>query len=146
MLKHSTRVAIIAVAFVASGFAAGAATPADPCGQVSAALGETVAAGQKSNAVTCTYIADKPIHQVVSVSYSPPGDWNTRKTRLMPGVTKQVISGLGTDALAETAANFTTLYVMKGTTVFMVRVYGVSDPARQLAIETAIAQAVAAKI
>jgi hypothetical protein len=46
--------------------AVGATAPADPCAQltaaqVSSALGETVAAGQKSNTVTCTWIADKPI-------------------------------------------------------------------------------------
>ena len=50
----------------------GAQAPADPCSeitaaQVSTALGETVAAGQKSNSVTCAWIADKPTHQVVSL-------------------------------------------------------------------------------
>jgi hypothetical protein len=78
--------------------------------------------------------------------YSPPGDWNTRKTRPMPGVTKVSVSGVGDDAFAETAANFTTLYVKKGSTEFMVRVYGVPDPARQLAIEKPVAQKVAAKV
>jgi hypothetical protein len=40
----------------------------------------------------------------------------------------------------------TTLLVKKGNTTFMVRVYGVPDAAKQLAIETPIAQAVAAKL
>jgi hypothetical protein len=129
---------------------AAAAPPTKPCSQVTAAqvstaLGETVAAGQKSNSVTCAWIADNPKHQVVSLMYSPPGDWDKRK-RPMPGVTKTNVPGIGDDAMAETAANFTTLYVKKGTTTFMVRVYGVADPARQLAIEQPIAQAVAAKL
>ena len=77
--------------------------------------------------------------------YSPPGDWNTRKTRPMPGVTKATVSGIGDEAFAETAGKLTTLYVKKGSTIFMVRVYGVPDPTRQLAIEKPIAQKVTAK-
>ena len=130
---------------------AGAQAPSDPCAQVtaaevSAALGETVAAGQKAGTKTCSWSANKPTHQVVSLMYSPPGDWNTRKTRLMPGVTKASVSGVGDEAFAETAANFTTLYVKKKSTIFMVRVYGVPDPGRQLAIEKPIAKTVAAKV
>jgi hypothetical protein len=127
-----------------------AQAPSDPCAQVtpaqvSTALGETVAAGQQAGTKTCSWSANKPTHQIVSLMFSPPGDWTTRKTRLMPGVTKAAVS-VGDEAYALTAANFTTLYVKKGSTVFMVRVYGVPDPARQLAIEKPIAQAVAAKI
>jgi hypothetical protein len=72
-------------------------------------------------------------------------DWTMRKTRQMPGVTKSSVSGVGDEAMAETAANLTTLYVKKGNATFMVRVYGVPTAAKQLAIETPIAQAVAAK-
>ena len=147
----SARVAVVMSLLVASSVrAANAQAPSDPCAQltpaqVSAALGETVAAGQKAGTKTCSWSANKPTHQVVSLMYSPPGDWSTRKTRLMPGVTKANLSGVGDEAFAETAANFTTLYVKKGSTIFMVRVYGVPDPVRQLAIEKPIAQAVAAK-
>jgi hypothetical protein len=136
---------------VASGLrTAEAQAPSDPCAQltaaqVSALLGETVAAGQKAGTKTCSWTANKPTHQIVSLMYSPPGDWNTRKTRPMPGVTKTSVSGVGDEAFAETAANFTTLYVKKKSTIFMVRVYGVPDVGRQLAIEKPIAQAVAAK-
>lgn len=125
--------------------------PSDPCAQVtpaqvSAALGETVAAGQKSTSVTCTWVANKPTHQIVTLMYSPPGDWNTRKTRQTPGITKSSVNGVGDDAIAETLGNFTTLFVKKGNTTFMVKVYGVADPAKQLTIETPIAQAVLAKL
>src|SRR6476659_6331252 len=129
---------VVMLALVASGLRAAAAqVPSDPCAQVtpaqvSAALGETVAAGQKAGTKTCSWSADKPTHQVVSLMYSPPGDWDRRKTRPMPGVTKTSVSGIGDEAFAETAANFTTLYVKKGSTTFMVRVYGVPDPDRQL--------------
>ena len=129
----------------------GAQAPSNPCAQVtaaevSAALGETVAAGQQAGTKTCSWTANKPTHQVVSLMYSPPGDWNTRKTRLLPGVTMTNVSGIGDEAFAETAGNFTTLYVKKGSTVFMVRVYGVSELARQLAVLKPIAQIVAGKV
>ena len=148
----STLVPVVVSVLVASGLrAAGAQTPSNPCAQVtaaevSAALGETVAAGQKAGTKTCSWSADKPTHQIVSLMYSPPGDWNTRKTRQLPGDTKTSVSGLGDEAFAETAANFTTLYVKKGSTIFMVRVYGVPDLGRQLAIEKSIAKTVAAKV
>ena len=148
----SALAALIVPALVASGVrAAGAQAPADPCAhltaaQVSAALGETVESGQRAGAKTCSWSANKPTHQVVSLMYSLPGDWNTRKTRPMPGVTKTSVSGIGDEAFAETAGSLTTLYVKKGGTTFMVRVYGVTDHGRQLAIEKPIAQAVAAKV
>ena len=128
-----------------------AQAPADPCSpvspaQVSSALGETVGPAQKSNTVTCTWVADKPVHQVVTLSFSPPGDWDTRKTRVMPGITKSPVSGIGDDAIAETLGNLTTLFVKKKSTTFMVRVYGVPDNGKQLAIETPIAQAVVGKL
>jgi hypothetical protein len=56
------------------------------------------------------------------------------------------VSGVGDDAIATTLGNLTTLFVKKGNTTFMVRVYGVPAAAQQLAIEKAIAQAVAAKL
>jgi hypothetical protein len=141
---------VVAVLLASGRRAAGAQTPSSPCAQitaaeVSAALGETVAAGQQAGTKTCSWTANKPTHQIVSLMYSPPGDWNTRKTRQLPGDTKASVSGVGDEAFAETAANFTTLYVKKGSTIFMVRVYGVSDPSRQVAIEKSIAQTVAAK-
>jgi hypothetical protein len=142
-------VSVVMFLFFASGLrAAGAQVPRDPCAQVttaqvSTALGETVAAGKQAGTKTCSWSA--PTHQIVSLMYSPPGDWNTRKSRQMPGVTKASVSGIGDEAFAETAGTFTTLYVKKGSTIFMVRVYGVPDVVRQLAIEKPIAQAVAAK-
>jgi hypothetical protein len=149
--SRAVLVPVIVSALVASGArAVGAQVPSDPCAQVTAAevstaLGETVGAGKQAGTKTCSWSADKPTHQIVSLMYSPPGDWNTRKSRLMPGVTKASVGGIGDEAFAETAANFTTLYVKKGSTNFMVRVYGVPDPTRQLAIEKPIAQKVAAK-
>jgi hypothetical protein len=150
--KHHAVVAgITAFSIAMAALSAGAQTPSDPCvavtaAQVSAALGETVGAGKQGPPPTCTWVADKPTHQIVTLTYSPPGDWNTRKNRVLPGLTINAVSGVGDDAIELTAAKFTTIFVKKGSTIFMVRVYGVSDPAKQLAIEKSIAQAVATKI
>jgi hypothetical protein len=114
--------------------AAGAHAPIDPCAQVtaaqvSAALGETVDPGKQGPTTTCTWVANKPKHQIVTLMYSPPGDW-TRKTRELPGVTEAPVSGVGDDAIAETAGNLTTLFVKKGSVTYMVRVYGLPDSSR----------------
>jgi hypothetical protein len=152
---HSNRIAIAAVfasLLPALGARiAGAQVPSDPCAQVTAAqvstaLGETVDAGKQGPTVTCTWVANTPKHQIVTLMYSPPGDWNTRKTRQLPGATKAPVAGVGDDAIAETLGNLLTLFVKKGSVTFMVRVYGVPDPAGQLAIEKPIALAVAGKL
>ena len=146
----SVFVPVMVSVLIASGLrAAGAQAPSNPCAQVTAAevstaLGETVAAGEQAGTKTCSWTANKPTHQIVSIMYWPPGDWN-KLMRPMPGVTKAPVSGVGDAAFAQTFANFTTLFVKKGSTIFMVRVYGVPDVSRQLAIEKPIAQTVAAK-
>jgi hypothetical protein len=43
-------------------------------------------------------------------------------------------------------SGLTMLFVKKGQTMVTVRVYGVSDPAKQLAAEKAVAQAVVSKL
>lgn len=152
---QSNRTAVIAVLvflqLAPCAGAAGAQVPGNPCStvtaaQVSSALGETVDAGRQGPTLTCTWVANKPTHQIVTLMFSPPGDWDTRKTREMPGITKAAVSGVGDDAIAMTLGNLETLFVKKGSVTFMVRVYGVPDPAKQLAIEKPIAQTVAAKI
>ena len=149
MRLHRTALAIATACFaLACAPRLHAQAPSNPCGQVTpqqitTALGETVGEGQKINHVTCTWTANKPVHQIVTLSYNPPGDWNTRKTSPQPGISKSNVSGVGDDAIAESLANMTTLFVKNGNITFMVKVYGVPDPMKQLAIETAIAQAVA---
>ncbi|MDQ2931597.1 MAG: hypothetical protein M3Y05_12400 [Gemmatimonadota bacterium] len=149
------RIAVVAffssLLLAPSARAVGAQVPSDPCAQataaqVSTALGETVDAGTQGPTVTCTWVANRPTHQIVTLVYSPPGDWSSRKTRQLPGITKVAVSGVGDDAIAETLGNAVTLFVKKGSVIFIVRVYGVPDPAKQLAIEKPIALAVAAKL
>lgn len=150
--NHTAVVAVFVSLLLAPGArTAGAQVPSNPCtqvtaAQVSTALGETVDPGKQGPTVTCTWVANKPTHQIVTLMFSPPGDWNTRKTRQLPGITKAAVSGVGDDALAQTLGNLVTLFVKKGSVTFMVRVYGVPDPTKQLAIETPIAQTVATKL
>lgn len=144
-------VAFSSLALAPTARAVGAQAPSDPCAQataaqVSIALGETVDPGKQGPIVTCTWIANRPTHQIVTLMYSPPGDWSSRKTRQLPGVTKVAVSGVGDDAIAETLGTLVTLFVKKGNVIYMVRVYGVPDPAKQLAIEKPIALAVASKL
>ena len=64
----------------------------------------------------------------------------------MSGVTKAPVSGVGDAAFAQTVGNFGTLFVKKGSTIFMVRVYGEPNTVQQLAIEKVVALKVAAKV
>ena len=145
------RIAVLAILLpllFADAPVADAQVPSDPCtqvtpAQVSAALGETVGAGKHGPAPTCTWEANTPTHEIVTLMFSPPGDWNTRKNSEHPGITKAAVSGVGDDALAMSLGPLTTLFVKKGSVTFMVRVYGVPDPAKQIAIEKPIAQTVA---
>ncbi len=110
MRSQWTAVAVtVGCLVLARGRGAQAQVPTDPCAQVtpaqvSNALGETVGAGQKSGTKTCTWVADKPVHQIVTLMYSPPFDWNSLKTRQMTGVTKSSVSGVGDDAIARRRA------------------------------------------
>jgi hypothetical protein len=152
---QSNRAAVIAVLLslpLASGArAAGAQVPTNPCtqvtsAQVSTALGETVDAGTHGPPKTCTWQANVPTHQIVTLMFSPPGDWDTRKNSQHPGITEAGVSGVGDDAITLTLGNLRTLFVKKGSVTFMVRVYGVPDTNKQLAIEKPIALQVASHL
>lgn len=149
-MQFNRSVAILVLAFplLAISARAAAQVPSNPCtqvtpAQVSTALGETVSAGTHGPPMTCTWEANVPKHEIVTLMFSPPGDWDTRKTSQHPGITEAAVSGVGDDAITLTLGNLVTLFVKKGGVTFMVRVYGVPDATRQLAIEKPIAQVVA---
>jgi hypothetical protein len=150
-MQFNRSIGILVLAFpllAISTRATAAQVPSNPCtqvtsAQVSTALGETVTAGKQGPPKTCTWEANVPAHEIVTLMFSPPGDWNTRKNGQHPGITEAAVSGVGDDAITLTLGTLVTLFVKKGGVTFMVRVYGVPDAARQLAIEKPIAQAVA---
>ncbi len=141
--RWNTTVRIIfAIAFCGLGGVARAA-PA-PCGlltptQVTAALGGSFGPGQPIGTTGCSWTSEKP-HLIVTVSLWPPGEWDRIKAGPLPGTTITPASGVGDDAFYATLAQYTVLYVKKGPTVFLFKVYGVADKAKQMSAEMTLAQ------
>jgi hypothetical protein len=130
---------------------ASAQGPSDPCSvatqqQASQALGVAVKPANKINANACQWAEATTGKPFVTVMYWPPASFDKLKSSQTPGVEKSSVSGVGDDALSQVVATQRSLFVKKGATVFMVRVYGVPDLAKQLTIETALAKFVAAKL
>jgi hypothetical protein len=82
---------------------------------------------------------------IVTVSLWPPGEWDRIKGGPLPGTTITPASGVGDDAFYATLAQYTVLYVKKGPTVFLFKVYGVADKAKQMSAEMTLAQQALAK-
>ena len=116
----------------------------EPCklltpAQVSAVLGATFGAGEPIGTTGCSWTSAKP-HQIVTVSLWPPKEWDRMKTSPTPGTSNTTASGLGDDAFYTTVGPYTVLYVKKGGTVYLFKVYGVKDQAKQMSAEKALAQ------
>ena len=126
---------------------ASAQSNADPCklltqAEVSAATGISVGAGHALGE-TCSWSGTP--HLIVSLWYPGPGMWQA--IQHPNAMVKQAPApGLGDGAFYNTAGGFTSLGVMKGTTAFVMKVYGITDQAKQMAIEKALAQSVLAKM
>jgi len=112
--------------------------------QVTAAVGGSFGPGQPIGTTGCSWTAPKP-HMIVTVSLWPPGDWDRMKAGSLPGTTITPASGVGDDAFYATLAQYTVLYVKKGPTVFLFKVYGVADKAKQMSAEMTLAQQALAK-
>ena len=116
----------------------------EPCklltpAQVGAAVGGTFGAGQPIGTTGCSWNQAKP-HIIVTVSLWPPKEWDRMKASPMPGTTNTPATGLGDDAFYTTVAQYTVLYVKKGQTVYLFKVYGVADKAKQMSAEKTLAQ------
>jgi hypothetical protein len=116
----------------------------EPCklltpAQVGAAVGGTFGAGQPIGTTGCSWDQAKP-HIIVTVSLWPPKEWDRMKASPMPGTTNTPATGLGDDAFYTTVAQYTVLYVKKGQTVYLFKVYGVADKAKQMSAEKTLAQ------
>jgi hypothetical protein len=121
----------------------GAAPAPDPCtlltpAQVAAALGGTFGAGQPIGTTGCSWTSQSP-HVIVTVSLWPPAEWDRIKAGPLPGTKITSASGLGDDAFYATLAQYTVLYVKKGGTVYLFKVYGVKDQAKQMSAEQTLA-------
>lgn len=112
--------------------------------EVSAALGAKVGAPQPIATTGCQWVVPNP-HMFVTVSIWPPDGFEQMKAPF-PNTTKSAVSGIGDDAISATMAGFTSLSVKKGNTVFIVKVYGVPDQAKQATIEKTLAALVAGRV
>ena len=123
--------------------AASEAAATAPCklltpAQVGAALGATFGTGEPIGTTGCSWTCAKP-HIIVTVSLWPPTEWDRIKAGSLPGTTTTPLTGLGDDAFYTTVAQYTVLYVKKGQTVFLFKVYGVQDKAKQMNAEKTLA-------
>lgn len=152
MSKHSLLLLVGAVAAVAlTVHAAAAQAPKPPCtlltpDQVAGALGvKVVGAGSPIGKTGCSWQAQGGARGVVTLSFWDPAGFASMKTPL-PNVTKTPAPGIGDDALYSTIGQFTTLSVKSHGAVFLVKVYGVPDRAKQEGIEKTLAGDVIAKL
>jgi hypothetical protein len=126
----------------------------DPCalltpGQVSTAVGTTVAAGQPIGTTGCSWTATTPNPAgpkvMATISILDAAGYEGLKTE-PTRFTRTPLSGVGDDAVYATGVALTTLSVKKGVVAFIVRVYGVQGTDKQMAMEKALALDVLAKL
>lgn len=111
---------------------------------VSSAIGAKVEAGEPIFTTGCSWQSLKP-HIVVSISVGDDAKYRMWTGSVL-GVTKSNVSGLGDAAVAGTLGNLTSLWVKHGKNAFQLRVYGVPDSSKQLAIEETLARDVLKKL
>jgi hypothetical protein len=128
-----------------------AAQSAAPCSlltaaQVTAAVGVSVGAGQPIATTGCSWSGP---HMIVTLSLWDGNKWDKMKTP-MPGMSRTPISGLGDDAFLTTLGSasgnqFATLSVKKGSTAYLLKVYG-GNVTDQMAMEKTLAGEVLANL
>jgi hypothetical protein len=122
----------------------------DPCSllttaQVSSAIGGAAQPGRPINKTGCSWSSTTP-NAMVTISFDNLGTYASMKAGRSPVVTKTPVSGVGEDAFYSTMGSMTTLTVKKGDTYFVVRVYGVTDQAKQKGIERTLGAEAAARM
>jgi hypothetical protein len=150
----STSVSVIAAIgwALAIGTARGAnaASTVDPCSllttaQVSSAIGGAAQAGKPIYTTGCSWSSTSP-KATVTISFQNLGTYERLKAANSTMLVKTSISGVGDDAFYQSAGAWTTLTVKKGDAYFIVRVYGVTDQAKQKEIEKTLGAEAAAKL
>jgi len=105
--------------------------------EIGGTLGATFGAGEPIGKTGCSWTSAKP-HMIVTVSLWPPTEWDRIKANPLGGKIIPV-SGLGDDAFYATIAQYVVLYVKKGGTVYLFKVYGVADQNKQMSAEKTLA-------
>jgi hypothetical protein len=148
MSKHRVAMAAV-IAVVLTGTAARDASArmrVDPCSlltpaQIAAAIGATFGAGQAIGTTGCSWSASQEVGSkkpIVTVSLWPGSDW-TKLQAPLPGVTKTSVSGVGDGAMFATMGQFTSFYVLKGSTIYLVKIYGIPAQDKQESMEQTLA-------
>jgi hypothetical protein len=149
MKSKERMVMIVSMALALTGFAGRAASAAmrvDPCtlltpAQIDAVIAGSFAAGQAIGTTGCSWTATKQVGEkkpFVTVSLWPGSGWAKMQAPL-PGVAKSSVSGIGEGAMLASVGGFTSLSVLKGSTVFIVKVYGIPGDEKQAAMEKTLA-------
>lgn len=113
--------------------------------EITSALGASVGAGQPIATTGCQWTAPgQPKNMTVTVSIWPPQNFGTMPP--IPGLTKTDLGGVGDAAFYATIGGLTSLSVKKGSTVFVLHLYGVPGEARQMTVEKALAFHVLARL
>lgn len=144
-----TAIAVAALA-IGTGRRAEALVRADPCSllttaQVSSAIGGQAQPGKPIYTTGCSWSSTSP-NAMVTISFDHLSTFDSLKAASSPVVQKTIITGVGDDAFYKTLGAMTTLTVKKGKTYFVMRVYGISDPAKVREIERTLAISAAAKL
>jgi len=149
-LRHFVTACICLSAVLGSRTAA-AQSGVAPCSlltsaQVTAAVGVSVGAAQPIATTGCSWTAP---HMIVTLSLWDGSKWDQMKTPV-PGMNRTAVSGLGDDAFYTTIGpasgkQTATLSVKKGTTAYLIKVYGpnVTD---EMSMEKALAGNVLANL
>jgi hypothetical protein len=140
--------------------AAYAAPPSDPCSlltqaQVSAVIGMSVEAAQHIAPTLCQWSAPNQPNSIngkkVVLSISNERAWGYAKTPVVSSVTTMPASGICDDAVYTTIKRVTpglgtALYVKKGSSYFVIQVYGFPDQAKAMAMEKTLATQACSKL
>jgi hypothetical protein len=148
--RHFITACICATTALGSKTAAAQSAPT-PCSlltsaQVTAAVGVSVGAAQPIANTGCSWTAP---HMIVTVSLWDGNKWEQMKAPL-PGASRSSVSGLGDDAFYSTLGSASgkqvaTLTVKKGSTAYLIKVYG-PIVAEQMSMEKTLAGNVLAKL
>ena len=92
-------------------------------GAVSAAAGVSVNAGKPIDTTGCSWQSEKP-HVIVTATLTGPA-MNAVFTKETPGVATAHPSGIGEDAVYDSAGSMASLWVKHQKDILLVRVYGV---------------------
>jgi hypothetical protein len=129
---------LLASLFVLVCFSEAAYSQPAPCSlltqnQVSSAVGENVGVRSPIANTGCSWKASKI---TVTVSMQNAKMFAGAKSSNEPNMTKAPLSGVGDEAFFAGMQNFLSLWVKKGTTFVLVRIYGVSVSEAQTKLKT----------